>query len=390
MKRTPLALTLAVAIVATACEDARIAAPQSENPAGASDADGAFSADWNGPTGKRGRHAPPLSVMTWNLYVGTDVDAVILALANDDPSDDFPTLLQQLQVLQATDFPTRAKAFADHIQRERPHVVGLNEVSNIFVDLTAYGVPVNFGLGFLGILQMELWNRGLNYVAVDSVLNIDASPVPGIRLMDFDVLLVDADRVTTLSTFGKNFEYNIGPVAPGVSLIRGWLSATVSLDDEVYTVVTTHTEAGGENDPTSPLPTLRAAQISEITGLFTATADTHPVIIVGDLNDVEGSPMYQVLEGAGFTDVWDALRPFQRGYTCCHQYDLSNPRAEFTKRIDYIWARGLDLGKHGLKGQIEILGESRRDRVDGPVYDIWPSDHAGLVATLGSRIPYDF
>ena len=37
--------------------------------------------------------------MTWNMYVGADVDAVIAALLSPDPSDDQPALLAAIGTL---------------------------------------------------------------------------------------------------------------------------------------------------------------------------------------------------------------------------------------------------------------------------------------------------
>jgi hypothetical protein len=49
----------------------------------------------------------------------------------------------------------------------------------------------------------------------------------------------------------------------------------------------------------------------------------------------------------------------------------------FDQRIDFVLARGLDQrGK--LRGRIDIVGDTPGDRLEGPVYPIWPSDHAGL------------
>jgi hypothetical protein len=107
-----------------------------------------------------------------------------------------------------------------------------------------------------------------------------------------------------------------------------------------------------------------------------------PTILMGDLNDQPGTPMYRVLAGAGFTDAWDAFRPGVAGYTCCHAADLSDHVARFTQRIDYVLARGLgDEGKAGM-GSIAIVGDQPADRVSGPAGFIWPSDHAGLAANL--------
>jgi hypothetical protein len=83
--------------------------------------------------------------------------------------------------------------------------------------------------------------------------------------------------------------------------------------------------------------------------------------------------------------VWHALRPGVRGYSCCQLADLSNPRPIFSERIDYVWTRGLgDLrGRHSLLGQIRLFGDVPSDRLLNGAGDlIWPSDHAGVIATI--------
>jgi hypothetical protein len=316
-----------------------------------------------------------ITVMAQNLYVGADVDAVIGALASLDPTDDFPALLFAIETLGKTDFPARAAAIADEIARRRPHAVGLQEASVIDIDLTRYGIPI-VKLDFLAILRAELAERGLNYSVAATVQNIAAVPVSGISLVDFDVLLVDAERVTVTAAGGQNFSANVGPVAPGVALIRGWTWARTTVAGRPITFVSTHAEAdlGG-----AQLSDLRALQIAELIGTLASDAQ---VVLMGDLNDTPGSPMYQVLKRAGFTDVWAALQSGERGNTCCHVADLSNPAAALSKRIDYVFTRDGDGRREGLSGEIARFGAVSGDRVAGPAYRIWPSDHAGLVATL--------
>jgi hypothetical protein len=68
--------------------------------------------------------------------------------------------------------------------------------------------------------------------------------------------------------------------------------------------------------------------------------------------------------------------------TCCHVSDLSDHIAEFNQRIDYIWTRGFARDDGKVKGSIARFGDVPADRLAGPAYPIWPSDHAGLVAQL--------
>ena len=313
-------------------------------------------------------------VLTRNMYVGADVDAIIAALVTPDPADDQAALLAAITTLQATSYPARAAAIADEIARARPHVIGLQEVSKVDIALPPLGIDVH--LDFLPTLIAELAERGLDYEVAARVRNIEAAPFPGVSLVDEDALLVDRTRVEVHGADARRFTANIGPVAPGVVLARGWVSASVTVEGRTYTVASTHLESGG----LPGLDQLRAAQASE---LAAALSGASPAIVVGDLNDVPGSLMYQVLAGAGFADAWSELRGAAIGYTCCHASDLSNRVQQFDERIDYVLVRDAA----GVRGSISRVGEVPADRFAGPTHQIWASDHAGLVARLFTHVP---
>lgn len=319
--------------------------------------------------------ASRIGVLTRNMYIGTDLDAVLSALVSSDPQDDLPALLTAIETLGETDFPSRVEALADEIARTRPHVVGLQEVSTLDIDLTPLSIPVILHLDFLPALLAELSERGVAYSVAATVENIEAAPLPGINLVDRDALLVDASRVEVISTAGANFAHNIGPVAPGVVLKRGWVAVTGRVEGRVITVANTHLESG----ESPQLDQLRAAQAIE---LVAALGSASPAIIVGDLNDIPGSPMHQVVIGAGFDDAWSDLRPGVNGFTCCHLSDLSNQVEAFDERIDYVMARGLSDPKGKLQGQLTLLGDLPSSLVEGPAHRLWPSDHAGVLAEI--------
>src|SRR6266516_1657543 len=244
-----------------------------------------------------------ITVMTQNLYVGADVDLVIRALGTPDPG---------------ADFPARAAAIADEIARARPHAVGLQEVSQIDIDLTPLGVPAVVHQDFLAMLQAELAARGLHYAVAGTSDNINVNLVSGlVRLVDHDALLVDADRVTIDAASGQDFAVNLGSVAPGVVLIRGWVWARTTVDGQSYTFASAHTEANLAGAPPGLLEQIRAAQVGEIVATL---GTSERVVLMGDLNDRPGSPMYGVLAGAGYTDTWTAMHPGvgAAGLTCCH------------------------------------------------------------------------
>ena len=321
-----------------------------------------------------------VTVMTQNLYVGADVDRVIRALGTPDPGDDFPALLFAIETLSKTAFPARAEAIADEIARARPHAVGLQEVSQINIDLRPLNVPVVVSQDFLVTLQDALERRGVHYQVAASVTNINVSLVFGlVNLVDHDALLIDADRVSVNAAHGQNFSVNLNEVAPGIVLVRGWVWARTTIGGQPYTFVSAHTEANLAGAPPGLVAQIRAAQVGE---LVASLGPSERVVMMGDLNDTPGSPMYDVLMSTGFTDSWAALRPGVQGLTCCHVADLSDQVADFDQRIDYVFTRGITGPGGRLFGQIDRFGNVPADRLAGPAHPIWPSDHAGVTATL--------
>lgn len=312
-----------------------------------------------------------ISVMSRNLYIGADVDTVILALASPDPTDDKPAMLAAVETFLATDFTARAAALSAEIARAQPDIVGLQEVWQVALDLPGAG---ELEVDFLTVLLGSLKDLGLDY-SVAIRLEASHTVLPGIELMDTDAILVRTGRASVTSKDGKLFQANLGDIGAGFDLVRGWTCVDVEVDGRPVQLINTHLESGeGEL-----LSGLRALQATEAVSL--ARTDV-PVIIVGDLNDVPGSPMHQVLSEAGFVDTWTALRGEAPGETCCHATDLSDQSTVLDQRIDYILARGFEGEHTPLRGTIRRLGYREWETVPGPAHDLWASDHLGLAADL--------
>lgn len=317
--------------------------------------------------------APPLVVMTRNLYVGADLDAVIAALVSPDPGDDGPALQLAILTLQQTAFPARAEALADEIARHRPAAIGLQEVSTLELP----GFPT---IAFLPILQAALAARGLHYGVAASITNFDLTiPLgPGVfaRLVDQEVLLTADDVIlhgAAQGLYAQNLPLGFATIS------RGWVSADIGIAGKVVRVLSTHLESGQ-----GPPGLVRQAQAAELAAMVGGTS--LPVIVLGDLNDGPGSPMHQILTGSGLLDVWAERNGTGSGLTCCHAANLANQDASgFNQRIDYVMVRGgFTTGDGRLIGgaRIDLVGEEPEDRVPGPFGLLWPSDHAGLVVSL--------
>ena len=114
--------------------------------------------------GCRGMVAPPeattLTVMTYNIYVGTEV-AGIFTLA--DPALVPGEISKMYGNIVASDFPRRAAAIAKSVKEAQPHLIGLQEVSLI-----------RFGgneFSFRAILMSALEAADLDYEVVAEVQN---------------------------------------------------------------------------------------------------------------------------------------------------------------------------------------------------------------------------
>lgn len=107
-----------------------------------------------------------------------------------------------------------------------------------------------------------------------------------------------------------------------------------------------------------------------------------PAVVAGDFNAAPESDEMRMLTGLAavpvrgqvFVDAWAA-----RGSGAGLTWDTRNPFAaaeyEPSRRIDYVL-----VARPGPGGVGEVLAADRF--ADGPVGGVWPSDHAGVVATL--------
>ena len=373
-----LCLLFAAALLAAACADRDIAGISADR----------FKAESGDPEDPDG---PGLTVMTYNVYYGTDPTPLLTT-----PLDQVPVVAAEVWALaQHTDFPARAGALAEQIASRRPHLVGLQEAALYRVQQSgdaAFGgtTPATAVVyDFLALLVDSLEARGLHYVvaAADSTTDVELPAFTGIdgagnptfddvRLTDRDAVLARADvqfanaRHGTYQTF---IPVSFGPVQTGV--FEGWASVDATVRGRTFRFVSTHLEAQ------LAVP-VQVGQAQELLGLL--QSETRPTILVGDFNsDVLGNvpgaatPAYGMITGAGFADSW--LRPHRPdpGATCCESADLGNPQPTLNQRIDFVFTRNLPRFVVPLRR--EVVGDLAGNRTPG---GLWPSDHAGLVTSF--------
>lgn len=323
-----------------------------------------------------------VTVMTRNIYIGTEV----ASLLSVNSLLELPTKVAAAWAnVQATDFLERAAALADEIAARNPHLVGLQEVSLFRIQSPSDFLTVNetsateVALDFLDTLLDELDARGLSYRAVATSIAIDLEApmrvagglLDDLRLTDRDVILARTG-VAISSVRSGNFTTNLnlspGGGLPTVTLPRGWTSVNVTIGDRTFRFVSTHLEVP-EFDPD-----VQVAQANEL--LQELSGEQLPIIFVGDFNsaaDGSSTPTYGNLIDDGYTDVWTQ----GVGLTCCQNSDLRNPTSLLDKRIDLILFRG-DFEVLSAA----VVGAAPGDRTPS---GLWPSDHAGVAATL--RLP---
>ena len=304
-------------------------------------------------------------VATWNLYLGADLALLFGARDLDELAARVGVVRQQLG---ATRFEERARAVAAVLARERPHLVGLQEVAR----WTSAPLATDGSLGaervlvdFLPTLLAALDEAGCHYAAHAGNENFSGampvSPTEWMGVTGSNVTLVRDDvEVDDERTAPFAARHVVATAVDGVAfpVVRSWGSVEVRVGGTALRLVNTHTEAYDAR--------VRDAQRDEV--LAAHADDAVPVVLVGDLNatpDRVGVP-------APWLDAW--RRGDGPGLTCGQAAGLANPVSALSERIDYVWVR--DATVLGCR----VVGDAPGDR--SVPHGLWPSDHAAVVADL--------
>jgi endonuclease/exonuclease/phosphatase family metal-dependent hydrolase len=337
------------------------------------------------PAGAQAASGTTLTVMTRNLYLGTNLADNVSA----------QTLQQFVAIvtrdwlnLLATDFPTRAGALADEIIGADADVVGLQEVT-LWHDQTPSDILVSPGpnaqnvvFDFLEILLAELAAQGVPYTAVSTSTNLDAeAPRLGttglvdLRITDRDVILVRSSLAGRVSNpmDGRYAAQLFLPTPVGtLSFTRGWASIDYRVDhDTTLRIFNTHLEV---DEPLAVAGPVQQAQGAEALALIDASP--YPVIALGDFNspsDGSTTSTYANLT-ATLNDAWPAAVPSNAGLTCCQAELLDNRRGQEDVRIDLVLT-----SEDWHVSQVTRTGEHPFRRAPAP---LWASDHIGVGARI--------
>ena len=321
---------------------------------------------------------PPVTVrvMTRNLYLGANLDAIVRAKSLGEALSAVANAWTQVQ---ANDFPTRARAIAGEIARVKPDFVGFQEAvlyrTQTPPDLTATPAT-HVALDYVAELRRALAARHLGYRFVgvgawtDAELSAGNPATMDIRLTVRDALLARVEGGLRIRRVRKVQYAATTPLFGGfITAKRGYVSADATLRGRTFRVINTHLESFSD-----------ASQVAQGQELATAARATRlPTILLGDFNsraDGSTTPTYANLLAAGFHDAWAEAHPGEPGLTCCHGEDLRDLGGPFYSRIDYV------LLRNGFRATAAgIVGQEPADRIGA----LWPSDHAGLWARLSLR-----
>jgi endonuclease/exonuclease/phosphatase family metal-dependent hydrolase len=315
--------------------------------------------------------------MTRNLFLGADLTPAYQALAAPTGPADLPAAVAGIfnpgeppGVVQRTDFATRAVGLADEIEAARPDLIGLQEAA-----LWRTGDTV--AADHLELLEAELARRGLRYRRVSVKVNGDVAMPSAAGIMvglsDREAILArDGGGLVLSNVQSGAFETALPIETPSgtFALARGWLAVDARLGETSLRFISTHLEVAGRREEAAAVQRAQAGE------LIAGPARTElPVVLLGDFNARPDSATYRALIAAGFDDAWTRTHPDgPAGLTCCHAHPLDDPADTLTARIDLILTRGPIAATEAF-----VVGDAPADFRSG----LWPSDHAGVVATLG-------
>jgi hypothetical protein len=327
-----------------------------------------------------------LTVMTRNLSFGTDLGPIVAATSE---FEFVSAVAEAFTEAQASDFPGRAKTWADEMERARPDLVGLQEAvlwrTQAPADFSATPNATVVEADLVALLLAELRSRGLRYEVVISQTGYDieapglfATGLVDVRLTHREIILARRSPGLKLTNArgGQYAAYVTLPTAIGVpvALPWAWASVDVTRSGRSFRFATTHLDpiSGGAQQ----------LQVNEF--LAGPGSTTLPMVWVGDFNSdadataISGVPSatatYGSIIASGFSDAWAARHPSDPGFTCCQATTLLNPSSTLAERVDLVLTRGpFHVGKAFL------VGEDPSDRLQS---GLWPSDHAGVVVTF--------
>lgn len=354
---------------------------------------GTASADEHG----RG-DAGSVTVMTQNLYQGTEF-ANFRALQGTTPTfeEALAATSADYATYQATRFKDRAKLIAAEIARNRPALVGLQEVATwhkgAFNPEHPFALPSPVTEDFTQELLAALAADGMHYAVVSRHDNNFTVAFPvltssgccvAVGMVESGEIIARTDlppwklRLSNpqSGTYNARIPTIPNPLDPAEPFVftNSWQSIDANVGRTAFRFITTHLDA------LAPAGAVSGPQAQE---LLNGPANTSlPVVLAGDMNSGPAldPAAYNAFVSGGLSDTWTAAGLGAPPLTCCHlgaDDRVSDPHATYTEDPDHVFTHGdfSVLDEH-------LVGNTAPN--PAPESFIWPSDHAGMLATLAT------
>jgi endonuclease/exonuclease/phosphatase family metal-dependent hydrolase len=347
----------------------------------------------------------PVIVMTQNMNVG-NLGTIRMATPQTLPA----AIATFFTETVATNPKERAEAIAKKIQDNKPDLIALQEVG--ILRKGSLPTPNDPRIPATEVVhdQLQLLRAALNVpggevydtVAVIPNSDVQAPSTLGhvVRLTDRTVILARASSNDLKLSNVQVEEFLARPVVSTETLASGaimsasvltgtfgWGSVDVDIRQRKFRFVATHLT------PATPqIPQLIEIQRAQALELIQSAGKTDlPVVYAADFNTVFGAPTYEILVGnSGRVDAWLKKNPtvscpevnppvVRPGCTCCQNPKLNNPTSELSHRIDLV----IVSPSIGIE-EVKLVNADPAERTPS---GLWPSDHAGVIATLSFPNP---
>ena len=321
-----------------------------------------------------------LKVMTRNVYLGADL---IPLAAVPDLATFEQAAASRFQTVQNNDFPARAKSLAAEIDKAKPDVIGVQEgtvwrrgADGVKDGPTTPATQVVYDSTKELLKALKAAGTPYKEAAGRDWFDFEAPTALGydVRITQRDVILVrKGSKMKVNKTFRGGFSkvFNVPTQVGLAQQKRGWVGIDGTLAKHKFRFVTTHLEAYD--------PATADAQMKELVkSSGPLGSKKRQSILVGDFNSAPGknandrgtsrdaSAYYSAIE-KGFRN------PLPRRKTCCFAEDLRSTAEPLETWIDHILVRPrVKVVKSGIVGTKQVGG-------------LYPSDHAGITATLRLR-----
>ena len=340
-----------------------------------------------------------LKVMTQNVYQGTEFRHIAELKKGASFPEAIVATTADYATYEATRFKDRAKQIAAEIAKDGPALVGLQEIATWhkgpFKGLEeAFVLPTEVSEDFTEVLVEALAADGAHYAPVSRhdgnfTLAFPVAPGPppfgltAVGMVESGVILARTDLPAEKfsvsnpqsGTYAAKVELENPLTKEKIPFTNSWQSIDVRVPGKTFTFITTHLDA---LDPSGTVRGIQAEELLKAPVMNTSL----PVVVTGDMNSgPKTTPAaYNTLVAGGLSDTWTAAGQGAPPHTCCHlafNDRVNDPNATYTDDLDHVFTRG------SLKAKGDhLVGNTVPNPEPKPF--IWPSDHAGMVATLAT------